>query len=155
MFKETSLFDEIFFSIVENNDNPLKDKLNEIFLTIKGTIPSVPEEGYIVDASKILLASKNGFVFLFDNSLSSKNLNYVNKDKSFIEYIKDKFNNVYYVIGISKDEAKTLGEEFKKLKASGKVFNDVDKSELLSKIDNKTSAKDIALELFKEELEKV
>ncbi len=149
-----SLFDEIFFSIVENNDNPLKDKLNEIFLTIKGTIPSVPEEGYIVDASKILLASKNGFVFLFDNSLSSKNLNYVNKDKSFIEYIKDKFNNVYYVIGISKDEAKTLGEEFKKLKASGKVFNDVDKSELLSKIDNKTSAKDIALELFKEELEK-
>lgn len=151
--KTYSKFEEIFYSIVENNDNDLKEKLNQIFSEIKGTIPTAPEEGYIVDANKILLASKNGFVLLFDSTLSSKNLNVANKDESFIEYIKEKFNNVYYVIGVSKDEAKKLGEDYKKLKLTGEVFNDVDKTELLSKIENKTSAKDIALELFKDELE--
>ena len=64
-----------FSEIAFNNNNEIKAKLNLIFDKIRDTIPRNPEEAYIIDASKILIASNNGFVFMFDDEMSSTNLN--------------------------------------------------------------------------------
>ena len=146
-------FEQIFFQIADNKDNQIKDDLSKIFDEIKTSIPKQPEEGYISDAIKIILASKNGIVFLFEDEYSSSTLNKVSDDKKFIEFIYNKFNGIYKVIGLSKKEIAKLTETYKELKLENKNFDDVNISNIKSSLNINKDIKNIALEIFKEELE--
>ena len=90
-----------FSEIAFDNNNETKAKLNLIFDKIRDTNPRNPEEAYIIDAPKILIASNNGFVFMFDDEMSSTNLNLISDNEEFILYIKHymiKFNSQMVII---------------------------------------------------------
>ncbi|MGL4616924.1 MAG: DNA polymerase III subunit gamma/tau [Mycoplasmoidaceae bacterium] len=145
-----SLFSEIAF----NNDNEIKTRLNLIFDNIRGTVPRNPEEAYIIDASKILIASNNGFVLMYDDELSSINLNLISDNEEFILYIKNRFGSIYKVIGVTRKQAKDFSESVKELKRNYKVYQDVNIEKLKLKIKANASTKEIALEIFGEEIGK-
>ncbi len=153
IISNVSPIESVFYQIGSNTDVNTKNELNEIFATIKGSIPKVPEEGYIVDALKILVASKNGFVFLFDDDLSCRNLNLISNEKNFIEYITKKFKKIYKVIGVTKTDAKRFADALRNNKNENITYPDVNIDDLKSQFEEPTSAKDIALEIFKDELE--
>lgn len=143
-----------FSEIAFNNNNEIKAKLNLIFDNIRDTIPRNPEEAYIIDASKILIASNNGFVFMFDDEMSSTNLNLISDNEEFILYIKEKFGSVYKVIGVTRKQARDFSESVKDLKRSYKVYQDVNIEKLKLKIKTNASTKEIALEIFGEDIGK-
>ena len=143
-----------FSEIAFNNNNEIKAKLNLIFDNIRDTIPRNPEEAYIIDASKILIASNNGFVFMFDDEMSSTNLNLISDNEEFILYIKEKFGSVYKVIGVTRKQARDFSESVKDLKRNYKVYQDVNIEKLKLKIKTNASTKEIALEIFGEDIGK-
>ncbi|MGL5640485.1 MAG: DNA polymerase III subunit gamma/tau [Mycoplasmoidaceae bacterium] len=145
-----SLFSEIAF----NNNNEIKNKLNLVFDNIRGTVPRNPEEAYIIDASKILIASNNGFVLMYDDELSSINLNLISDNEEFILYIKNRFGSIFKVIGVTRKQAKDFSEFVKELKRNYKVYQDVNIEKLKLKIKANASTKEIALEIFGEEIGK-
>lgn len=143
-----------FSEIAFNNNNEIKAKLNLIFDKIRDTIPRNPEEAYIIDASKILIASNNGFVFMFDDEMSSTNLNLISDNEEFILYIKEKFGSIYKVIGVTRKQARDFSESVKDLKRNYKVYQDVNIEKLKLKIKTNASTKEIALEIFGEDIGK-
>lgn len=143
-----------FSEIAFNNNNEIKAKLNLIFDKIRDTIPRNPEEAYIIDASKILIASNNGFVFMFDDEMSSTNLNLISDNEEFILYIKEKFGSIYKVIGVTRKQARDFSEFVKDLKRNYKVYQDVNIEKLKLKIKTNASTKEIALEIFGEDIGK-
>lgn len=143
-----------FSEIAFNNNNEIKAKLNLIFDNIRDTIPRNPEEAYIIDASKILIASNNGFVFMFDDEMSSTNLNLISDNEEFILYIKEKFGSIYKVIGVTRKQARDFSESVKDLKRNYKVYQDVNIEKLKLKIKTNASTKEIALEIFGEDIGK-
>ncbi len=143
-----------FSEIAFNNNNEIKAKLNLIFDKIRDTIPRNPEEAYIIDASKILIASNNGFVFMFDDEMSSTNLNFISDNEEFILYIKEKFGSIYKVIGVTRKQARDFSESVKDLKRNYKVYQDVNIEKLKLKIKTNASTKEIALEIFGEDIGK-
>ena len=143
-----------FSEIAFNNNNEIKAKLNLIFDNIRDTIPRNPEEAYIIDASKILIASNNGFVFMFDDEMSSTNLNFISDNEEFILYIKEKFGSIYKVIGVTRKQARDFSESVKDLKRNYKVYQDVNIEKLKLKIKTNASTKEIALEIFGEDIGK-
>lgn len=143
-----------FSEIAFNNNNEIKAKLNLVFDNIRDTIPRNPEEAYIIDASKILIASKNGFVFMFDDEMSSTNLNLISDNEEFILYIKEKFGSIYKVIGVTRKQARDFSESVKDLKRNYKVYQDVNIEKLKLKIKTNASTKEIALEIFGEDIGK-
>ncbi len=153
IISNVSPIESVFYQIGSNTDVNTKNELNEIFATIKGSIPKVPEEGYIVDALKILVASKNGFVFLFDDDLSCRNLNLISNEKNFIQYITKKFKKIYKVIGVTKADAKRFADALRNNKNDNITYPDVNIDDLKAQFEEPTSARDIALEIFKDELE--
>ncbi len=153
IISNVSPIESVFYQIGSNTDINTKNELNEIFATIKGSIPKVPEEGYIVDALKILVASKNGFVFLFDDDLSCRNLNLISNEKNFVQYISKKFKKIYKVIGVTKADAKHFADTLRNNKNENIIYPDVSIDDLKAQFEQPASAKDIALEIFKDELE--
>jgi len=142
----------IFFKIAYNNKSNIKIDLNNIFKEINNSIQVSPMKGFISNASKILLASNNGIVFLFEDNLSADNLNEVSTSRNFLLYIKKEFKKIYYVIGVSNINAKIYGNEYKKNLSKKIFYEDCDLSSLEAIILKKKSTKNIALDIFKEEL---
>ncbi|MGL4647525.1 MAG: DNA polymerase III subunit gamma/tau [Mycoplasmoidaceae bacterium] len=143
-----------FSEIAFNNNNEIKSRLNETFNLIKDRIPKYPEEGYVCDASKILVASQNGIVFLFDDEVSALNLNLIADNEDFLMYIKKQFKNLYKVIGVSREQARKFSEFVKELKTNFKTYPDVNIEKLKLKVKSNATTQEIALEIFGEDFKK-
>nr|MDE5552946.1 DNA polymerase III subunit gamma/tau [Malacoplasma sp.] len=136
--------ENIFFQIAFNNNSKEKEKVVNIFNELKHNIPLSPEEGLLTDAEKILLVSNNGIVVIFEDEVDARNINAANDESKFVTYIKNKFGKVFYVLGLSIDEAKRISSIYKEYYKQNKKFDDVNVDELSKMVKIKTTAKDIA-----------
>ena len=96
------------------------------------------------------MVSKNGIAFLSNDKISIKNLNETCTTLDFLSYIKNKFNKLYLVIAVNKEQAIEIGNKIKKDKLSSAIIKDVDISFLNEKMKTKKTAKDIAEDIFKD-----
>lgn len=136
--------ENIFFQIAFNNNPKEKEKVVKIFNELKHNIPLSPEEGLLTDAEKILLASNNGIVVIFEDEIDARNINAASDESKFVTYIKNKFGKVFHVLGLSVDEAKRISSIYKEYYKQNKKFSDVNIDELSKMVKVKTTAKDIA-----------
>lgn len=143
---------EIFFRIAKNKDNNNKIELNNLFKQINSNIQISPFKGFISNAINILIASKKGFVFLFDDKLSAQNLNDVSESKDFLLYIKEEFKKIYCIIGVAKSDAREFSKEYKELLKKKISFEDCDIDSIEKLVEKNKTTEDIALDIFKEEL---
>ena len=98
----------------------------------------------LTDAEKILLASNNGIVVIFEDEIDARNINAASDESKFVTYIKNKFGKVFHVLGLSVDEAKRISSIYKEYYKQNKKFSDVNIDELSKMVKVKTTAKDIA-----------
>lgn len=145
--------EETFFRIAFNNNPKEKEKIVSIFNELKNNIPISPEEGLLTDAQKILLVSNTGIVILFNDEIDARNINSANESSKFVTYVKNKFGKVYYVLGVSTQEAKRITEIYKEYYKQNKKFDDVNVDDLSKKVKTKSTAKDIAERLVSDLIE--
>lgn len=139
-----------FLKIAVNTDVKEKEKVYEFFSNLKSSIPIDKNESILKDLDKILVVSKNGIAFLSNDKISIKNLNETCTTLDFLSYIKNKFNKLYLVIAVNKEQAIEIGNKIKKDKLSSAIIKDVDISFLNEKMKTKKTAKDIAEDIFKD-----
>ncbi|MGL5630435.1 MAG: DNA polymerase III subunit gamma/tau [Mycoplasmoidaceae bacterium] len=150
--QEYDIEENIFFQIAFNNKKEQIEKISSILEKIKSNrYKEKPISEFICDAKKVLLASNNAIVLLFSNELKAKNLNRINKEKEFLQFINKKFDKIYYIIGIYQDLSK-LRNKFVELKSSGVRYDDYQLEELEVIIKKTPSIKEIALDIFKDEI---
>ncbi|WP_412032020.1 DNA polymerase III subunit gamma/tau [Malacoplasma muris] len=138
----------IFCKIADNKNNDVKEKINTIFLTIKDKMAKTLEEGYFVNASKILLASNNGVIILFDEQIACKNLNSNSNNVNFLRYLKEKFKGVYLFLALTKNEAQDFANKYKEYLKENNRLDDVNIDDLLDKINKKETIKDLAVNML-------
>lgn len=139
----------IFNQIAFNKNNIEKERLNNILMHIKNNVPISPEEGYFVDSLKVIIASNNGFVVLFDDDISVKNLNLESNRPNFINYVKSKFGHVFKVLAVNKNMVINFTHKYKEMVSKQTKLNDVDIQHLFEMPAIKeTLNKDVAIEIL-------
>ncbi|MEG2198444.1 MAG: hypothetical protein RRZ34_01135, partial [Malacoplasma sp.] len=142
-------YSTIFNQIAFNKNDVEKERLNKILMSIKDNVPICPEEGYFVDSLKIIIASQNGFVVLFDDDISAKNLNFESSEPKFINYVKSKFGRVFKVLAVNKNMVINYTQIYKENVAKKNRLSDVNIDSLFELPEIKeVSNKDIAIELL-------
>ncbi|MEG2476232.1 MAG: DNA polymerase III subunit gamma/tau [Malacoplasma sp.] len=142
-------YSTIFNQIAFNKNDVEKERLNKILMSIKDNVPICPEEGYFVDSLKIIIASQNGFVVLFDDDISAKNLNFESSEPKFINYVKSKFGRVFKVLAVNKNMVINYTQIYKENVAKKNRLSDVNIDSLFELPEIKEVLnKDIAIELL-------
>lgn len=145
-FNEYSL---IFNQIAFNKNNAEKERLNNILMNIKDNVPISPEEGYFVDALKVIIASNNGFVILFDDDISAKNLNLESNEPNFINYVKSKFGHIFKVLAVNKNMVINFTHKYKEMLSKQIKLNDVNIENLKEiPLNREKLNKDMAIEML-------
>ena len=91
---------------------------------------------------------------MFDDEMSPTNLNLISVNEVFILYIKEKFGTICKVIGVTRKQARDFTESVKDLMRNYKVYEDVNIEKFKLKIKTHASTKEIALEIFGEDIGK-
>lgn len=145
---------DIFNAIASNSNNNEKVIICNKFNKLKGIVATSLEEGYISCAKKILIVSNNGIVVIFDNEINARNLNINNENTLFLKYICKKFGKVYYLLGLSEQEAKEFTNKYKEMiKNNKEKVIDVNIKHLNEKVNAKNSVKDLAMSMLNDYIE--
>lgn len=144
---------EIFFKIADNASTNTKEKVSTIFNSLKGKIAKSIEEGYLVNADKILFASNHGVVIIYDEIISCKNLNANSHHINFLKYIEEKFGSVYLFLAITKNEAQEFTNLYKEHLKTKNKLEDIKIDILLDTLNKKETIKDIAMNMLDDLIE--
>lgn len=130
-----------FYKIAANHKKDDKKQLNAILEKIKTNIELTPiKYRTFLNTKSILISSVNGLVLLFDDNLDVEIINELKKDLKFYDWIKEVFTKKYFLLPITKKNAKILSDDFKlDTKATYKdveIINNNDKINVLLDILN-------------------
>ncbi len=133
---------DFFFRIANNNNSQIKEELNNKFLELQANrLLESPIINRFLNAKKFLVCSPNGAILLFDNAKQAENLNEVIENDEMIKWVTDNFNKRFSFIGIDKNLAKELTEEFKLSPKND--FKDVEPPQ-----DKKSNTKSLLLDIL-------
>lgn len=143
-----------FLSIANFEDRNLYKHYQEIFKNLKKNDENIgnPLINVIIDAKKILIASKKGIVFLFndkDQVIFLKNKTF---DVNFNKFIYKIFGTPLLVIGLTKSMAKEYTKEYLKIKQQKISINDLNINDIELMVLPKRSTQEFAMNFFGDEL---
>ncbi|MDR3257232.1 MAG: DNA polymerase III subunit gamma/tau [Mycoplasmataceae bacterium] len=148
--KQISSIEEMFHNIAYNNSKTYATKAKELIDFAQETNkPKVLS--YIACASKVLVASKNGVILLFDDDVDAELLNAKNLEYDLLIELKKYFGHPIFIIGFEKNKAKEIGQKFMLYKKQGKFFAEPDIAPLKEILKANNSIEQAALEIFGEE----
>ncbi|MGL4951635.1 MAG: DNA polymerase III subunit gamma/tau [Mycoplasma sp.] len=121
---DSNEYKDIFFSIACNYARPIKDKFNTLFNDLK-ELTSLYDASIspFFKASQFLIVSNNGAVMLFDEKIYADKFNKISTLNVFKKFYKDSFGTEQVVLGIYKEKAIELKQEYKNIEK--KDFKDV------------------------------
>lgn len=140
-------FEHAFFCIANNYDKELSTTLNDTLHRLKTVISiNPPQIHLLLEAEKVLLASNNGCVLLFNNISQVKLFNQIKAEKTLTDFYLDNFKHNQTIIAIDINKAKELKTAFQNLdkkdlpdvKIKDKVSDDK-KTKLLSILNDDTN----------------
>lgn len=138
-----------FNQIAFNKNNSEKIRISDVFDTIKDNVPLSREEGLLVDGRKVIVASNNGFVILYDDEVSANNLNQESESYNFVKYIESKFARPFKVLALTKEQVIKFTNEYKENLNKKNKFSDINIDTIIKVIkENNKSSKDIAIEIL-------
>lgn len=142
-----------FLSIANFNNPDLKVKDSEIFDKMKSelTFNSDPSINKIIHAQKILLASKKGIVFIFEDEDSAKYLNQFFYESDFNRFMNKTFERPVLALGLTKKQAKELTILYTKVRKLTPI-SDLDISEINRTVKINKTTKEVAFEYFGDDL---
>ena len=147
-FKQKDCHDE-FLSIAHNNDNAIKTSLNNTLDDIQESAVVLPiVAGSLTEATKFLVASKNGCVLLFETDIATRRFNSCSAKKEFIVFFKKEFGYTHYVIGVTKKQARELTKIYKKELSSKKTRSDVKINDIKALLAEPNQTKQKVLEIL-------
>lgn len=151
--KSYSKEEEIFLTIAIDNDRELIKSYQSILdmLKEKKWFMNKPLSSMIIDAKKVMIASKKGMILLFDDEDQSILLNVENSKDNFIEFVNELFGSPLLIMGVTKKTAKDLTNTFIQAKKNNEI-KDLNNNYFAKLITSKKSTKEIALEYFGDDL---
>lgn len=151
--KSYSKEEEIFLTIAIDNDQELIKSYQSILdmLKEKKWFMNKPLSSMIIDAKKVMIASKKGMILLFDDEDQSILLNVENSKDNFIEFVNELFGSPLLIMGVTKKTAKDLTNTFIQAKKNNEI-KDLNNNYFAKLITSKKSTKEIALEYFGDDL---
>jgi hypothetical protein len=99
-------------------------------------------------ATKLITASNNGSIIVFDDEVDVVLFNEFIKTYDGLMEINKFFGKLIYFIGITKEQLSTFTNEYLLLQKSGERFNEPDVSVLEKIIRNKNSITQLAFDIF-------
>jgi hypothetical protein len=139
----------LFYQIAYNNSKKTLENAKNFLNKIKDDHNN-KTLSFIALADRVLVASNNGVVLLFDDDVDAELLNVKNKTYDFLVEVKKYFNQPMHVIGLEKENGKKLANEFMKLKKQGETFEEPDINPLIEIIKANNSVEQLAMEIFGE-----
>jgi hypothetical protein len=103
--------DDTIFSIASNYSSAYLDQANKYFNAILDAKLTSPRLSTIFGAKKVILASKNGMVLLFDDKLDA---NLLNRDALKPDFISNSLvftGKPYFILGIDKSKLMNMKNE--------------------------------------------
>ncbi len=138
-----------FLAIAHNNDNDIKASLNNTLDEIQESAVVLPiVAGTLSEATKFLVASKNGSVLLFETEITVRRFNSCSMKKEFIVFFKKEFGYIQNVIGVTKKEARELTKIYKKELSSNKSRSDVRINDIKALLEETNHSKQKVLEIL-------
>jgi hypothetical protein len=113
--------EDIFIGIAANNNAESKQKAQEFLASVKTELhPGVLS--FLIPAAKIIVASKHGFVLVYDDELDAQFLNDKYNNFDFLNKVRKYFGKPMYIIGVSRHQLLSLADKFKNLRNQGRSF---------------------------------
>lgn len=138
---------KLFFEIASNNTSDLKQSGEKLFNELKMN-SHYKINGLIRLAIKLITASKNGMLVLFEDEVDAKLFNdYVKTYDGLIE-INKVLGRLMYVVGYTRNELSVFTSEYMSSQKSGKKFLEPDISILEKIVQSKSSIVQLAFDIF-------
>lgn len=137
----------LFFQIASNNTSELKQFSESKFNELKNSqIQKL--NNLIRPANKVITASKNGVVILFEDEVDAKLFNEFTKTYDGLIQINKTFGRLVYLVGYIKNDLSTYTNQYIELQRNGQKFNEPDISILDKIIKSKNSITQLAFDIF-------
>jgi hypothetical protein len=140
-------FDNVFNEIAYNYSVEFKNKADAFLMEVK-QMSSPGILSFMIPANKVLIASQNGMVLMFDDAIDAELLNNKFKQCDFINALRKLFGRPIYVFGFNREKLMELSNHFKELKKLGKSFNEPNIAPLTEILKSNNSVEQAALEIF-------
>lgn len=138
---------KLFFEIANNNTSELKqaseNKINELKINSKNKLSNL-----LKPAVKLITASKNGAVILFEDEVDAKLFNEFCKTYEGLIEINKSFAKLMYLVGYTRDELAKFTNEYIPIQKSGRKFEEPDTGILDKIIKSKSSLTQLAFDIF-------
>jgi hypothetical protein len=146
---DDSSFDikKIFFAIASNNTSELKQKSEKVFNELKLN-SSYKLFNLLKPSIKLITASQNGALILFEDEVDAKLFNNFVKTYDGLVEINKAFGKLMYVVGYTRDELGAFTQEYITFQKSGEKFNEPDITVLDKIIKSKNSITKLAFDIF-------
>ncbi|WP_052663043.1 DNA polymerase III subunit gamma/tau [Mycoplasmoides pirum] len=145
---------ETFFSIAKDYDKKCLSKYDKIFKNLLKESDNFSNNIFhLLKFKKILLASNEGIVLLYDSNDEMVFVNNQIFDKKIHQFIYEKFNKPLMFIAVTKGIAKQYSTDFSEIKDQNLISNlNIDKISSLIKNEKKNHTKEFAENLFGDDL---
>jgi hypothetical protein len=139
--------DDLFNEIAYNYANEFKIRADSFLNEVK-QMANPGLLSFMIPANKVLIASKNGMVLMFDDEIDAELLNNKFKQYDFINNLRKHFGQPIYVFGFNRQKLLELSNRFKESKKLGQSFNEPNITPLMEILKNNNSVEQVALEIF-------
>jgi DNA polymerase-3 subunit gamma/tau len=139
---------KLFLQIVSNNTNEHKLKAQKIFNDLKAG-DKYKLSNLIKPAIKMITASLNGAIILFEDEVDAKLFNKSCQSCDGLNEINNLFGKLIYFLGLHRSELSSFTAEYMQSQKNGEHFSEPDISYLEKILKSKSSVTQLAFEIFK------
>ncbi|OAV63180.1 DNA polymerase III subunits gamma and tau [Bacteroidales bacterium Barb6] len=141
--------EDVFYEVAYNYGQNFKSNADKFLQDVKQMAD--PELlGFITLATKVLVASDNGIILMFDDEVDAELLNAKYNHYDFLKAINKYFQKPIYVLGFEKQKLIELTNDFKNKKKQGTTFEEPNIEPLRDVLKSNNAVAQAALELFGE-----
>ncbi|MDR1235315.1 MAG: DNA polymerase III subunit gamma/tau [Mycoplasmataceae bacterium] len=139
---------ELLFNQIAHNNNKTSQDIVKTFLSGVKDHNRLKVLSFVVAAEKVLVASNNGAILLFNDEIDAELLNIKTKNYDFLIEIKKYFGHPIYFIGFSKEESKKLAQSYMLARKQGQTYDEPDVTPLKEILKANNSIEQAAFEIF-------
>jgi DNA polymerase-3 subunit gamma/tau len=143
----SSSIEELFNQIAFNHNKESVEQAKKFLDYVKSDHKN-KNLAFIMPADKVLIASKNGMVLLFDDQVDAEILNVKNTNENFLEDVNTFFKHPIFILGFDREKSKELGQKFMIMRKQGQSFDEPDITSLKDIIKSNNSIEQFARELW-------